>query len=177
MSDLAVIVPVLARPWNVGPLVASLAASGADCRLVFVCSPDDREQIDACEQTGADVAVVSWQPERGDWARKIQYAYDHLDERFLFQGGDDISFEPGWDTELLRTIDETGTGICGSNDGANPAVKAGKHATHSLIRRAYIDECGGSLEGPGTVFSPAYDHNFAEVETVEIAKTDRKSVV
>ena len=66
-------------------------------------------------------------------------------------------------------IEETQTGVCGTNDQANDKVMRGLHSTHSLIRRAYIDECGGSLDGPGSVFTEAYSHCFCDNELVNLA--------
>jgi hypothetical protein len=172
VTEVAVLVPVLGRPANAQPVADSLhAATTVSHRLVFVCSPDDSAEIHACKSTGADVLVADWQPGRGDFAKKINAAYRATSEPYLFQAADDVAFHPQWDVEALAAIsDGDGFGVCGTDDGANPSVRRGRHSTHSLIGRWYVDECGASFDGPGSVFSEAYDHNMVDVELVELAK-------
>jgi hypothetical protein len=171
VTEIVVVVPVLGRPQAAQPLADSLAeASKISHRLMFVCSPDDHTEIRACEETGADVIVTEWEPGRGDFSKKINLAYRTTDEPYLFQAADDVRFHHGWDVEALDAIVDERYGVCGTNDDANPLVKRGQHSTHSLIARWYIDECGGSADGPGSVFSEAYWHQYVDNELVALAK-------
>lgn len=171
MSCLVTICPVLSRPQNAAPAYASYqAASQVPGRFVFVCSPDDRATIDACMATGADVAIADWLPGPGDFARKVNHAYRETVEPWLFQAADDVRFQPGWDTAALACAEATGAFVVGTQDDGNPSVKAGLHSTHTLIARSYCDFPGASLDGLGTVFSEAYDHQWTDVELVELAK-------
>lgn len=168
---LAVIVPVLGRPGNAGPVAANLAAvTDSDYRLVFVCSPGDTEQIRACEDTYADTLVLADPPAPGDFARKVNEAYRLTDEPWIFQAADDVRFEPGWDAALMRHAGETGALVIGTQDGGNPTVKQGRHSTHTLVARSYADDPGASMDGAGTVFSEAYGHQHCDTELVELAK-------
>lgn len=164
------IVPVLGRPQNAQPLVDSFAASNPAARLLFVVSASDLDELRAVRETGADYTLADWEPGHADFALKVNLAYRLTREQFLFQAADDVEFVAGWDVAALAAIESGGFGVCGTQDGANPSVKAGRHSTHSLIRRSYVDECGASWDGPGTVFSTAYSHNWCDVETVELAK-------
>lgn len=172
MSEIVVAVPVLGRPRSAQPLVDSFSAATPEglARLLFVCSPGDLEQIAACHATGADVLVMDQPVGHGDFSKKIQLAFDSSGESFLFQAADDVDFTPGWAEAALAQIDSDGFGVCGTDDRANPVVMRGQHSTHSLIRRAYVDECGASWDGPGTVFSQAYSHQWCDTELVELAK-------
>lgn len=175
-AAIVVVVPVLARPQNAQTVAQSLELSDPDglCRLLFVCSPGDDRQIRACHQTGAQVLMVEQPAGHGDFARKIQAAYQVTSEPFLFQAADDVTFEPGWAERALYAIEKgAGFGVCGTWDGANPLVMRGRHSTHSLIRRTYIEEPGASWDGPGSVFSLAYRHQSVDVELVELAKARR----
>lgn len=168
-----VAIPVLGRPQNAQPVIASLELSDPDglCRPLFICSPGDERQIRACHATGAQVLMLEQPPGPGDFARKIQAAFDVSREPFLFQAADDVEFTPGWAEAALYAIDRNGGyGVCGTDDRSNPVVMRGQHSTHSLIRRAYVDECGASWDGPGTVFSTAYSHQSCDNELVELAK-------
>jgi hypothetical protein len=60
--------------------------------------------------------------------------------------------------------------VVGTNDMHNPRVTAGDHATHMLIRRAYIDEQGASWDGPKVVAHEGYRHWFVDDEIVTVAK-------
>lgn len=168
---IVVVVPVLGRPGNAARVAESLATSTVTPhRLVWVCSPGDTEQVLACEQAGGEILMAHWEPGPGDFARKINHAFRRTEEPWLFQAADDVEFTPGWDVEALRVGMESAAGVVGTNDQANPLVKRGGHATHSLIRREYVDEHGGSWDGPGTVFHEGYGHMWVENELVELAK-------
>ncbi len=168
---IAVVVPVLGRPQNAQPLADSLAAATTlPHRLVFVCSLGDEEQSVACQQTGAEVLHVLWKAGHADFARKVNAAYGLVGEPWLFQAADDVRFEPGWDTALMACHQRTGALVIGTQDGGNPSVLRGRHSTHTLIARSYIDDPGASMDGPGTVFSEAYGHQYCDLELVEVAK-------
>jgi glycosyl transferase family 2 len=170
---IVVVIPVLNRPQNAQPVIASLERSDPHglCRPLFVCSPEDDAEIAACRRTGADLLILDTLPGPGDFARKIQAGFDATDEPFVFQAADDVEFTEGWAEAALYAIDKDGGyGVCGTDDRANPVVKRGLHSTHSLIRRAYVEECGASWDGPGTVFSTAYAHQWCDTELVELAR-------
>lgn len=167
---IAVVVPVLGRPHRAKPLAENLAAATDGAyRLVWVATHGDDAQIAACRAAGGRLLTILPQV-RGDFARKVNYAAKWTLEPWLFQAADDVRFEPGWDTALLACAAATGAKVVGSNDCANPTVKRGDHATHILFARDYIDDPGASLDGPGTVFSEAYGHQWCDTEAVELAK-------
>jgi hypothetical protein len=168
-----VLVPVLARPANAQPLVDSLAASGADAKITFVCTVNDDDQIYACEATGANVLIFGWIAGPGDFARKINYGFAHTESEFVFMGADDITFAPGWDAHALRMM-RGRTGVVATNDKANRQVMRGEFGTHCLISRAYIDEHGGTFDSiPGVVLHEGYDHNFVDRELCDVARSRR----
>ena len=170
--EIAVLVPVLARPRNAAPLAASLAAATVTpYRLVWLCSPGDDEQIAACHESGGEVMVMGWQPDRADWAKKMNHAFTHTSEPWLFQAADDLRFQRGWDFHALQLGNARGVGVVGTNDLGNPSVKRGVHSTHSFFSRAYIERYGGTVDGSGIVFSEAYDHQYVDNEFIETAKS------
>lgn len=180
---IALIVPVLGRPDRAEVVSQSIRdATTVDHRVVFVCSPDDRAEIDACEATGHTVLVTPWRRGRGDWARKINLGYQHTDDPYLLLGADDLRFWPDWDTWAIRTAERTGAGVIGTNDLGNPRVKSGRLSTHPVVTRAYADE-HGTIDGPGQVVTERYRHNFVDVELTETAMArnawafERRSIV
>lgn len=166
----AVIVPALARPANVAPLVASFNATVADqvATLYFVCDDDDVEQVRAVKDAGATVLPAT----RGStFAQKVNAGCEQTVEPWLFVTGDDVRFHPGW-VDAARALSDR-FDVIGTNDtvtpgAGNPRVAAGTHSDHWFIRRAYIETYGGSLEG--RVCHEGYRHFYSDVEVVELAK-------
>lgn len=168
-----IIVPVLGRPQNAQPLVDSIKASTTvDYTLTWSVTFGDHEQGRACREAGGDNLLVHLRRtgEMGEYARKINNAYHETSFPFVFTAADDVEFTPGWDTAILEVAKRTGAGMVGSNDDANPLVKRGKHSTHSLFRRSYIDTVGGTFfDGPGIVYHEGYKHQWIDTEAVRAA--------
>ncbi len=177
-TAITVLCPVLDRPQNAAPLVNSLRTSTHRAELIFLCTRDDREQIDACLKalwdTGTDwgrVLTVGWEAGPADWSRKCQYGYDRAQTELVLLGADDLRFHVGWLEAIERTFAaHTDAGVIGTNDMANRAVIAGEHSTHPVVVRSYIDKTGGVVdEGPGRLMHLGYDHQWAETELVRTA--------
>jgi glycosyltransferase involved in cell wall biosynthesis len=171
--QLSILVPVLNRPERVEPLVEScVAATTVEWELVFILSPHDKAEhavVKALRHERVRWIVMREKPGCGDYARKINRGFRNTaDTPWVFQAGDDIDFHPGWAELAIRTGERSGCGVIGTNDLCNPGVIRGQHSTHSLIRRSYIDECGGS-DTPGTVMHTGYCHNYCDNELVEVA--------
>ena len=169
--SISVLVPVLGRPANAAKVVASLEASTPFVpQVVFIATAGDDEQVAACRATGRETVIALWKPER-DYGRKMNYGLAHAQHDWILLGSDDITFEPGWDTEMLRVAAETGKRVIGSNDMANRIVQKGVFSTHTLVHRSYVEEHGGGVtEGPGFLISEAYDHNFPDRELAALAQ-------
>ena len=165
-----ILIPVLGRPWNVEPLVESIV-SGTDgpYQIVFICSPQDSEQIEACRKTGQTTLTVSWQPKKADYARKINWGFSQTNSEWFFQGADDIRFGKHWDTYALN-VAKGQRSVIGTNDLHHPGSRQGTHSTHLLIKRSYIEEQGGTFDQTGAVFSEAYDHQWIDNEFILTAR-------
>jgi hypothetical protein len=169
--SVAVIIPVLGRPANAQQVVDSIwAASSPEVRILFVCSPGDEAQITAVAATGVALWVAPWDPGPGDYARKINLGFRMTEDEFVFLGADDLKFHPGWDVAAVACAAAKDVSVVGTNDLGNPAVKMGRHSTHSLVRRSYIVEHGGSWGEPGFVYHEGYDHQCVDNELVAAAR-------
>lgn len=174
--DLVAIVPVLGRPERVEPFMQNwLETTTVASALVFVSSPSDLEERIALRLQGAYSIVAEFEPGPGDFAKKTNMAARMSkdvwpESRYIFAGADDLLFHEGWDTAALEMAEKTGKGMIGTQDGGNPLVVRGRHATHSLFSRRYIEEEGASWDGPGTVYSESYDHQYVDAEAVHIAQ-------
>ncbi len=154
-----ILIPVLGRPRNAAAVAESAQVTTQPYRLIFICSQRDDEQIDACYR----VAETFIHPEpagAGNYAKKINWASRLTRGEWIFTGADDIRFHEGWDTAAI----ENGARVVGTNDLHNPTVRAGRHATHFLIARSYIQE-------QGEVFCEAYDHWYVDNELVAKARS------
>lgn len=172
MFDIAIIVPVLGRPQRAAPLVESIReAERVPTRILFVCTEGDTAEIEACQATGAEVDIVEPR-EHGDYAWKINYGLTITTEPWVLQAADDLRFDPGWDEEALRVGQNAAACVIGTNDMGNPLVKRGQHATHSLIRRSYVEEWG-TIDEPGKALHEGYHHCWVDNELIETAKARR----
>jgi hypothetical protein len=168
VEETAVIVPVLGRPQNAAPFMASLRASTGLATVYAVADINDRDTIAAWSAAGA-VVLVTAGTEPGTFARKANIGYRESQAPWLFLVGDDVRFESGW-LDQAQAAARDGAHVIGTNDLHNPRVLAGEHATHLLVRRAYIDERGASWDGLGIVCHEGYAHNFVDNEIVDAAK-------
>lgn len=181
--DVSVLVPVLNRPARALPLAESLISSVGDStlELVFVMTSGDVEQRVACEAAcmhvntqggdniGALIITVPWPVIRGDYARKINYALWRTRSPYVLCGADDVRFGPGWADIAVDVARTSGMCFVATNDNANPKVKAGEHATHPLVCRDYVLECG-TIDTPGLVYHEGYWHQFVDNEATETAQ-------
>jgi hypothetical protein len=171
VPEIAIQIPVLNRPQRAAEVCASIFENTqVEVEVYFICSPGDTAEIAACLATHEEVIVVSWEPGDGDFARKHNLAFQATTSPYLLLGADDLEFEPGWDERVLAEAARTGAGVIGTNDDANPLVKRGRHATHPVVSRAYIDEIGGTWhDGPGIVYHEGYAHQWVDTELVHAA--------
>ena len=164
------LVPVLRRPRNVAPLVRSVRENTPEPhRILFLATTGDLEEIAAIRDAGADLLEVPPYP-RGDYARKINAGYRASSEPFLFLGADDLAFHPGWLPAALELMADPAIGVVGTQDLApTERARTGQHATHSLVRRSYVDE-RGTIDRRGEVLHPGYWHEYVDNELVETAR-------
>lgn len=170
-AALVVLVPVLGRPSNVGPLLASFQENTPDsARLLFVTSVGDTVEEEAIDAAGAErISIVSHGRHRGDYARKINAGYEQTDEPLIFLGADDLRFHPGWLEAAAAPLGGT-VHVVGTNDLGNPRVLVGDHSTHSLVTRRYADRYG-TIDKTHRILHEAYPHEFVDDEFIATAKS------
>lgn len=181
-AECAVVVPVLRRPQNAGPFMASLRASTGLATAYAICSVGDEETALAWKRAGAEVLLGSDEDVIGDghpagnqdnwahtFAQKVNLGYRQTRESWLLLVGDDVRFHAGW-LDHAQAIAADRFHVVGTNDMANPRVTSGEHATHLMVRRSYVDEQGASWDGPKTVAHEGYRHWFVDDEIVTVAR-------
>jgi hypothetical protein len=166
-----ILIPVLGRPHNVGPLVENIQATTAlEHTILFLCSRHDPAQTEACQDTDATTLIMDFTAGAGDYAKKINHGFAATQSEWVFMCADDVRFEPNWDTNALKTARHH-LDVVATNDLANAQVQRVLFGTHCLIRRRYITEQGGTADqGPGSVLFEGYDHNFVDRELCHTAQ-------
>ncbi len=170
MAEVVLIIPMLTRAHLVDPLIKSIqAATTVEHTILFVCTQGDQAVIDAVEGHPEVQFDVLAQNKRGDYAKKINHGYSITDEPFLFLGAIDLRFHRGWYEAARKAMNRPGIGVVGTQDRANQRVRQGRHATHSLVSREYVD-LFGTIDEDGKVLHEGYLHEFVDDEFVETAK-------
>lgn len=163
MDRLAVLVPVLGRPWRVRALLDSIEATTDEAHVVFICDHGDTDEIRAINQDGrADIPLCV----TGNYAEKITAGVGYTDEPLVFLAADDLTFRPGWFEAALAHMRD-GVEVVGVNDLIPRRAGRERHATHFLMTRAYAERpCIDGSEGP--LFT-RYMHNFCDDELIGTA--------
>lgn len=176
MRELDVIVPVWGRPELLRPMARSLVDTTPETvHLTLVISPNDPAGLtpaSVVSAAGCGRAILTdWEGgTRGDYARKINLAYEHGDSPILFLGATDLIFHPNWygaaKKRLVGTIQ-----VVGTNDGGNVRTATGRHSTHTLVTRAYVEE-HGTIDEPGKVLHEGYWHEYCNPPDAPIWMAD-----
>lgn len=168
-TEVDIIVPVMDRPHNAEPFMASLRATTALATVTAVSHRGDEATAAAWSNAGANV-IVQDKDRPTTFAAKVNDGYRATTNPLIFLAGDDVRFHPGWldHAEFMCTAYEAS--VIGTNDGANPRVIQAEHATHMLIVREYVDKYGASWDGPGVLAHEGYGHWYVDDEIVTVAK-------
>lgn len=177
MTELAVLVPVLNRPANAGPLALNWSNDGRPddddwSVLYFLVNGHDRDEleavIEASEYAEVDYLVVP--DDCVTWPQKINYGAANLPADWYLLAADDIRFTPGWWDATARLRKNKRVGVIGTNDLGNPRVAAGQLVIHPLVRATYIRDYG-TVDEPGKVVHDGYHHWCCDDELLWTAKS------
>lgn len=174
MTQVTVLVPVLGRPHRYEPMLETLRPDidRGTVDVLFVASPSDTAgqlELARLEQRTL-IMVVDHQV--GDYPRKINAGVSVTVTPWVFTGADDVAFHDGWLEAALAATVPRRMGVIGTNDLGNRRVIAGRHSTHSLISRDYIDQAG-TIDEPGKALHEGYWHEYTDDECVQTAKRRR----
>lgn len=166
-----ILIPVLGRPDNAQKVVDSIhAATKVPHTCVFLCTRGDRLQIAAAKHTKVPVFLIAeegYAPKINQGVEQTADLFKRTEDDFVFMGADDIHFHPGWDLAAISEFEKSGKPVIGTNDLGNPAVIAGRHATHHLVHRSYH----GTIDDPTKLVHEGYFHNWVDNEFIETAQS------
>ncbi len=156
-GELVILVPVLGRPDNVGPLLDSIEGATPGARTLFLCDVGDDAEIDAVLADKRAHLDISG----GNYAQKINRGIQITAEPLIFCGADDLRFRPGW----LEAARSRLRGVVGIND---MLVRNREHTTHFLVARSYAER--GTTDGEPGLLCERYRHNFVDDELIATAR-------
>lgn len=156
---IAILIPVLRRPHRVEPVLRSIRSSTPGALVLFICDPDDEEEIDAIEREGGEFTTVD-----GNYARKIRHGVEETTEPLIFTGADDLEFLRGW-LESAEAELERGAQVVGVND---LIPRRRDHATHFLMTRGYAER--PAIDGSPGPFFEGYWHWWCDDELIATAR-------
>jgi glycosyltransferase involved in cell wall biosynthesis len=157
--SVALLIPVLNRPGNVAPLLASIqATTPTPYRVLFICDPGDVAEQDAIAKAGGEMISPG-----GGYARKIRAGIDATDEPLIFIGADDLRFHQDWLPTALAQMN--GVQVVGVNDTIRR--RRPQHATHFLMTRDYA--LLPTLTGEPGPLCELYSHSFVDDELIATA--------
>lgn len=161
-----ILAPVLERPHRIRPLLESIRDTAPEAQTLFLCDPDDAEEILAVDAAIHDFgeSFVAYQLVDGGYAAKINQGVFATDSDFLFLGADDLEFLPGW-LEASRSLIESGAAaVVGVNDLIE---RSREHATHFLVSREYAER--GQFDGEAGLLHEGYHHWYVDDELIGVA--------
>lgn len=159
---IAVLIPTLNRPHKIAELIQNLKETAPEATPYFIIEAHDTATAEAIEQAGSNKIVNT---RAASYAGAINTAIPLTKEPYLFIGGDDVIFHPGWLEPILELAKDFG--FVGTNDLHNPDVLAQTHATHYLITREYAEQ--GAIDDPDGFLHEGYIHNYTDTEAVATA--------
>jgi len=175
-NAVAVIVPIKGRTEHIVPLAESFArtTNESEASLWFILDHGDRAASDECEKANDKYNGIHWIfSDASTCAEKWNYGFDLTSvEPWVFCTGDDVRFHEGWLDEARKWSSEFD--VIGTNDTTgkvkNPFVARGIHADHFFVRRAYVEEYGACLDGPGVLAPECYRHWYTDTEIIKLAR-------
>jgi hypothetical protein len=181
MLPVTVVVPVLRRPHNAAPFMASLRESSPRTPLVMaVANRDDPTTAEAWRRAGA---LVGWCDEApGSFAQKVNLASRFVLTDWMFLVGDDVAFHDQWIERALEGLPDhvKVVGVSEIPDDADldrrfispdyeSYLRSAEHTNHMFVRCDYVSREGASWDGPGVVCGP-YRHWWTNNELIAVAK-------
>ena len=169
--EIAVIVPVIERPWAAEPFMESWrATTKGHSRVHPVLNQyGDWDTYEAWVKALSKAKALEYPPivhSKTTYAHKVNHAYWATHEPYLLLVGDDVQFHPGWESAALRVAQDYP--VVSTNDGHRDDLHL--LAIHPMFSRKYLDEQGATVDGPGTLAHEGYHHNYVDQEWSYVAR-------
>ena len=165
MNEIAILIPTVGRSKKLETLTKNIH----DCTVIphtiyFITESFDTESSKEIARLNEKEITVS----TGTYVAAINTAYHSTKEPFILLGSDDIVFKKDWDTKMRKMFDDANIGVVGHEDEW-AISKTGKHGSHLMIRRSYIETQSGVVDEKNTIYSSKYKHIMCDIETEQTA--------
>ena len=160
--ELVILVPVLARPHRVKPVLESAARATPGADVLFIADPDDTDELEVLTCEGADFVAPG-----GTYASKINDGIRATDAPLIMSAADDLSFIPGWFEAAKKCLTEQ-IRVVGITDQVTERNRLGHHAAHFLIARDYA--LLPTIDGGRGPFCEGYGHQYVDDEFIGTAR-------
>ena len=161
-SELTILVPVLARPHRVKPVLESAARATPGADVLFIADPDDTDELEVLTCEGADFIAPG-----GTYAEKINAGVRATDAPLIMSAADDLTFIPGWFEKAKAHLTDQ-IRVVGITDQVTERNRLGHHAAHFLIARDYA--LLPTIDGGRGPFHEGYGHQYIDDELIGTAK-------
>jgi hypothetical protein len=160
VNELVILVPVLARPQRVKPVLDAFMRTVPGARVCFIPNEDDQPEIAAIEAAGGEILCKL----NGNYAVKINTAVELTGEPLIFLGADDLLPLPGW-FEAAAAYLHGSVQVVGMNDLIR---RSREHTTHFLMTRGYAER--PTISGERGPLCERYDHSCVDDELIGTAR-------
>lgn len=164
MREIAVIVPVIERPEAAKPFMDSWRAA-----------TEGHSSVYAITHAGDTETIAAWRAEKPRrvlraagprFADKVDAGYRWTREPWLLIVGDDVTFHEGWESAALRAGKQGA--VVSTNDCHRTDLD--QLAIHPMFSRSYLDLVGATVDGPKTITSKEYFHQYIDQEWSNLAR-------
>jgi hypothetical protein len=172
MNEVTVAIPTLGRPSRVLEVARAFMQDGVD--ILFLPDEDDVQTMQVLKQARLPYSIAHVAQKFGvpTYETKINHAYSITDTPYLLYASDDVEPQMGWLSNALTILNaDLSVGLLATNDESHHLVRAGKLATHGIVRRSYVQQHGtASHPDSGPVFHEGYRHWGCDAEASYVAR-------
>lgn len=164
-AEIAILIPTYGRSSRFQAIIENIENNTIIPHATyFICENTDQPSIKEANRLNQKLIVVSG----NTYVSAVNAGYRSTKEPFILLGSDDIVFSENWDTKMLEQFADPAIGIAGHIDEWKIS-KTGKHGSHLMVRRAYIEKYGGVTDEKNTIYSSRYHHIMCDIETEQTA--------
>lgn len=165
MDTLAILVPTYGRADRLAAVAKNIHDhTRVTHTIYFLCEQSDPASFKEVDRLHEQSLVLS----SNSYVAAVNAGYRSTQEPFIFCASDDVEFSDDWDTRMLACFDDPKIGFVGATDEWTIS-KTGKHASHFMVRRTYIQKQSGVFDEQNVIYSSAYIHSMCDIETEQTA--------
>ncbi len=165
-TQIAILIPTFQRPHKLRSLIDNIhTTTKTPHSIYFILESEDKISIETVKALN-ERYIINVAPHT--YVQAINYGYRQTIEPYILCGADDIEFTPNWSELMLEKFKDPKIGFVGAKDDW-AITKSGKHASHFMVSRKYIQEQSGVQDEANVIYSSQYFHYNCDIETEQVA--------